>query len=241
MTTVFVEMIVDINWTIGGSFELNLANHGSHTAVPTRTLGDRSTGTDIPMVCLPREESRRSCSSRCTSMSEENDRSPDASTSPDQAVDTASSSGMSSKRRSGRPTYVPMPSPRTFPADSNVAASALPSYFSSTHLPPSPLGSRAFPPSSPSIPLVALNVLVVDDDALTRTLMKRMLERMGCDVTTAENGDLALRMILSQESDNESISQSYFNSEEQHSERKFNIVFMDNQMPVSEIDFLSCS
>ncbi|GAA5885713.1 hypothetical protein JCM6882_007538 [Rhodosporidiobolus microsporus] len=41
-----------------------------------------------------------------------------------------------------------------------------------------------------------LNVLVVDDDALTRKLMSRMMERLGCKVSTAENGKIALDMLL---------------------------------------------
>lgn len=38
--------------------------------------------------------------------------------------------------------------------------------------------------------------LVVDDDALTRRLMTRMLNRLGCAVTTAENGSVALEILL---------------------------------------------
>ncbi len=38
-----------------------------------------------------------------------------------------------------------------------------------------------------------LPVLVVDDDPLTRTLMKRILQtRLGCQVSVAENGEVAL-------------------------------------------------
>ncbi|KAI9458429.1 hypothetical protein BJY52DRAFT_430616 [Lactarius psammicola] len=59
-----------------------------------------------------------------------------------------------------------------------------------------------------------LRVLVVDDDALTRTLMTRMLARLGCKVSTAENGKVALEMVLGDGSD------------------RFAIVFLDNQMPV---------
>jgi CheY-like chemotaxis protein len=57
-------------------------------------------------------------------------------------------------------------------------------------------------------------VLVVDDDALTRTMMSRLLTRLGCVVTTAENGEVALEMVLSG-----------------HGGR-FAVVFLDNQMPV---------
>ncbi|KAH8995058.1 hypothetical protein EDB86DRAFT_2804879 [Lactarius hatsudake] len=59
-----------------------------------------------------------------------------------------------------------------------------------------------------------LRVLVVDDDALTRTLMTRMLARLGCKVSTAENGEVALEMVLGDCSG------------------RFAVVFLDNQMPV---------
>jgi CheY-like chemotaxis protein len=59
-----------------------------------------------------------------------------------------------------------------------------------------------------------LPVLVVDDDSLTRTLMTRMLSRLGCKVSTAENGEVALEMIL----------KGYGG--------RFAVVFLDNQMPV---------
>lgn len=41
-----------------------------------------------------------------------------------------------------------------------------------------------------------LRVLVVDDDTITRTLMSRLLSRLGCIVTTAENGKVGLEKIL---------------------------------------------
>jgi osomolarity two-component system sensor histidine kinase SLN1 len=82
--------------------------------------------------------------------------------------------------------------------------------------------SQLQPQPSPSIPegvpttMVpqGLRVLVVDDDALTRTMMSRMLTRLGCTVSTAENGEIALEMVLSS-----------------HNGR-FAVVFLDNQMPV---------
>ncbi|KAJ3810140.1 Tco5, signal transduction HAMP domain histidine kinase [Lentinula aff. lateritia] len=209
----------------GGSVELNLANHESHTAVPTRMIGDRSTGTEIPMEVMTREEPRRS----------------DASThriQPEMDNESNSlSSPKSSRRASARPTYVPLPSPKTLAFDSTISTTSSLPTISPTHLPPSPLANRAFPPPSPSNPLFShpLHVLVVDDDALTRTLMRRMLERMGCDVTTAENGDRALRILLSPDSDGESSSQSCSNSEQpvaSDTVSKFHIIFLDNQMPV---------
>jgi CheY-like chemotaxis protein len=57
-------------------------------------------------------------------------------------------------------------------------------------------------------------VLVVDDDQLTRTLMTRLLTRLGCKVSTAENGEVALDMVLSGHVGH------------------FAVVFLDNQMPV---------
>ena len=78
------------------------------------------------------------------------------------------------------------------------------------HPPPSFGGSdRSLTAVPPGLP-----VLVVDDDALTRTLMTRMLSRLGCKVSTAENGEVALEMVLS------------------GSGGRFAIVFLDNQMPV---------
>ncbi|TKA51038.1 hypothetical protein B0A53_05833 [Rhodotorula sp. CCFEE 5036] len=41
-----------------------------------------------------------------------------------------------------------------------------------------------------------LKVLIVDDDMLTRRLMSRMMQRLGCEVETAENGRVALDLML---------------------------------------------
>ena len=41
-----------------------------------------------------------------------------------------------------------------------------------------------------------LKVLIVDDDMLTRRLMSRMMQRLGCEVETAENGRIALDLIV---------------------------------------------
>ncbi|KIK51405.1 hypothetical protein GYMLUDRAFT_50559 [Collybiopsis luxurians FD-317 M1] len=46
-----------------------------------------------------------------------------------------------------------------------------------------------------------LSVLVVDDDGITRMMMERVLKRQGCNVMTAENGRVALEMILGDEWD----------------------------------------
>ena len=91
-----------------------------------------------------------------------------------------------------------------------------------------------------------LRVLVVDDDPLTRKLMARMLTRLGCRVSTAENGSIALDLIL-----NGASSARPTPSSENHGstglsleistpgstsvngdESKYAVVFLDNQMPV---------
>ncbi|KAM0754106.1 hypothetical protein T439DRAFT_353841 [Meredithblackwellia eburnea MCA 4105] len=68
-----------------------------------------------------------------------------------------------------------------------------------------------------------LRVLVVDDDQLTRRLMRRMMERLGCEVSDAENGAIALEMLaqpLGNEQSGDAISE------------RFDVTFLDNQMPV---------
>lgn len=62
-----------------------------------------------------------------------------------------------------------------------------------------------------------LEALVVDDDALTRKLMSRMMTRLGCIVSDAENGALALEILL---------------GKGDKPPRFFDIVTLDNAMPV---------
>ncbi|GBE86745.1 hypothetical protein SCP_0906260 [Sparassis crispa] len=83
-----------------------------------------------------------------------------------------------------------------------------------------------------------MRVLVVDDDPLTRKLMSRMLTRIGCRVVTADNGEMALEMILG------SAPRATPSSEETGSaalsvegsavgeDAQFAVIFLDNQMPV---------
>ncbi|KAK2464012.1 hypothetical protein APHAL10511_003956 [Amanita phalloides] len=88
-----------------------------------------------------------------------------------------------------------------------------------------------------------LPVLVVDDDRLTRKMLERILRLQGCRVSMAENGEVALRMILGQESspiqtpvsDGENtvpILERKRNVGENGHEEKYAVVFLDNQMPV---------
>jgi osomolarity two-component system sensor histidine kinase SLN1 len=88
-------------------------------------------------------------------------------------------------------------------------------------------------------------VLVVDDDRLTRTVMSRMLTRLGCNVSTAENGEIALEMIIGGPGTSKAedgpdyrvFDPSYDSEEDQIGERTengyaYDAVFLDNQMPV---------
>ena len=113
-----------------------------------------------------------------------------------------------------------------------------------THGSPSP--SFAVTNIEPFLP-----ILVVDDDPLTRTLMKRILTRLGCVVSCAENGEVALEMILGRQvmmgttpsGETTGTMQSNETSgdngpilerpeTEVSDESKYAVVFLDNQMPV---------
>ncbi|KAJ8589557.1 hypothetical protein M405DRAFT_791542 [Rhizopogon salebrosus TDB-379] len=93
----------------------------------------------------------------------------------------------------------------------------------------------------------AIIVLVVDDDRLTRTVMSRMLTRLGCVVSTAENGEVALDKITGKTWRTEDGSNSRDLAPSNDSERDlgaeeceetiensgaYDVVFLDNQMPV---------
>ncbi|KAG8747308.1 hypothetical protein FRC10_001487 [Ceratobasidium sp. 414] len=82
-----------------------------------------------------------------------------------------------------QPGFVPLPSRKRFdfpPTDAPIDK-------------PIDSGSGA---SGSNLASNVLNVLVVDDDPLTRKLMTRMLTRLGCVCETAENGLIALEMLL---------------------------------------------
>lgn len=89
-------------------------------------------------------------------------------------------------------------------------------------------GGRALQVGSGPLELAdgPLSVLVVDDDLLTRRLMGRMMERLGCKpVDMAENGQLALDMIMSDVHGRRA-------SDAGSMLPNFDVVFLDNQMPV---------
>jgi CheY-like chemotaxis protein len=110
----------------------------------------------------------------------------------------------------------------------------------------------SFTRGSPEASFPALNiepglpVLVVDDDLVTRTMMKRILTRLGCQVTCAENGEMALEMILGRSFPQDQVGSAVVSTIEPSSrepplaqlhhtfceEGKFAVVFLDNQMPI---------
>ena len=92
-----------------------------------------------------------------------------------------------------------------------------------------------------------LQVLVVDDDRMTRLLMTRMLERLRCIVTTAANGKQALQLLLGEEqsvdtpaeeqesnfpTDSREVPRDGASIRTVPREGRFAITFLDNQMPI---------
>ena len=109
---------------------------------------------------------------------------------------------------------------------------------------PSPSANR---PSPLTDITPGLQVLVVDDDKMTRMLFQRMLGRLKCQVTTAVNGYEALRLLMGDNVISHTPAEEHehpFSDGEDHmsiiemekmkgeKESKFAIVFLDNQMPV---------
>lgn len=137
------------------------------------------------------------------------------------------------------PTEKPL-GPATF-VDPSVPIPKIP-----TQVPSPPSGQNLAEIASPALggipehavspqPEKGLRVLVVDDDTLTRTLMARMLTRLGCIVETAENGKIALEKILGRKFDFPPDSVRPPGSTAPPSpttpgEQYFDIVFLDNQM-----------
>ncbi|KAG8945590.1 hypothetical protein FRC04_000637 [Tulasnella sp. 424] len=142
------------------------------------------------------------------------------------------------------PTRPGMPDPELFDSASTAGPSKVVDATSET--PKITPGSSQFaaakpPPPSPFNP--PLNVLVVDDDALTRKLMTRMLTRNGCVVQTADNGKSAFDMAINAKNPfNWDSASTTTNTKSnggvvhtpylQEMEPKYDVIFLDNQMPV---------
>jgi len=146
------------------------------------------------------------------------------------------------QKAQGRPTFIALPERDSFFA----AGVANPS------MPPSPGVHRALTQPSlspdPSLHLEnPLHALVVDDDFITRQLMSRLLTRLGVSVTCAENGAVALDLILGTENSAATSSPSSPNDARTSSNspdvklappsssgplhaHPFDVVFLDNQM-----------
>ena len=191
----------------GGLVEISTKR--GESAVPTRTLGDRSTGTD-PTPAPAKEEP---APSPVPSIAERR-----AGTSSDQSSDTVKP-----------PHHLKLPKPQRFSIDDTIP-DVSPSESCGNHSPPQSQSSTpAFEPG--------LRVLVVDDDPLTRKLMSRMLTRLGCKVYTAENGGIALDMILGTGANrptpsSEDTGCGGLSTLDPTEEYKFSIIFLDNQMPI---------
>ncbi|KIY70540.1 hypothetical protein CYLTODRAFT_347512 [Cylindrobasidium torrendii FP15055 ss-10] len=132
-----------------------------------------------------------------------------------------------------RPNYITLPSPQLFTLDNALPPSvSAPVGQSFSRGGTSPRGGISSPGS---FLFDRCQVLVVDDDKLTRLLMKRMLERLGCSVTVAENGQVALNILLGlvqTPSSDRSVPVLEHRLSESVSPRVFTAIFLDNQMPL---------
>ena len=120
-------------------------------------------------------------------------------------------------------------------------------------VPPKNLSSASAPPALP--PPAAkpksqalefadgpLRVLVVDDDALTRRLMGRMMQRLGCIVSTAENGAIALDMLLAN-ADQSGASEGGIGVDPRsgNAVKNYDITFLDNQVSFPRLELARSS
>lgn len=168
--------------------------------LPTRTLGDPSTGTAAGTV----------------------------DTQPSPTLEAPYPNHLQSNGKAPqRPTYVELPEPTFGSARASSERTVSP--------------GKSFTPTPKSETLEnPLRVLVVDDDPLTRKLMKRMLTRLGCTVSTAENGAIAYELITTEQATpaSEITQASHADSficprvVPPYDGPRYEVVFLDNQMPV---------
>ncbi|KAG1737208.1 Tco5, signal transduction HAMP domain histidine kinase [Suillus lakei] len=215
----------------GGLVQLNLPNtadDSSETHGFTRTISELSSGTQLgpPLLTPP------------VNGSGENRGSPRMfSRMGNHSIDSSPTVVADSLKSLDDTTPLPASSSTSSRPDPSVRKPSLVSQLSGSL--PSPLsckGSMAgFDP-----PII---VLVVDDDRLTRTVMSRMLTRLGCSVSTAENGEIALEMIIGgtwkpEDGPNSRVFDSRHDGErDQNGEGTengyaYDVVFLDNQMPI---------
>lgn len=213
------------------------ANDESEPHVLTRTIGELSSGTQLGPP-LPSTVAGASSLSGYKGAYSLAGRSLAGST---PTVVEGNSKGFVQKNQS------PLPSPGSgstdaLPATTSLspvsvepAASSLKSPAQGTPAPALRRGSSVvFEP-----PVIAL---VVDDDRLTRTIMSRTLSRLGCHVSTAENGEIALEMIIgrtfrqrqgfNEDPPSGSLSEDPGQDDDGSMLGRYDVVFLDNQMPI---------
>ncbi|KAG1771535.1 Tco5, signal transduction HAMP domain histidine kinase [Suillus occidentalis] len=219
----------------GGLVQLNLPNttDSSETHGFTRTISELSSGTQLgsPLSTSPVGRFGENPGSPGTS-SQMGNNSIDSSP-------TAVADSLKSLDDATPVTPLPSISSVSTRPDPSIRKPSLVSQSSGfSPLPLSRKGSMAgFDP-----PII---VLVVDDDRLTRTVMSRMLTRLGCNVSTAENGEIALEMIVSglgtleaRDGPNSRVfnlshdSKMDQNGEGTENGYAYDAIFLDNQMPV---------
>ncbi|GAA5965270.1 hypothetical protein JCM21900_006071 [Sporobolomyces salmonicolor] len=145
------------------------------------------------------------------------------------------------------PAEVTLPQPLSSPVVTSSPTAPPPT--------PSPAGSRIASGGSTALEFRdgPLRVLVVDDDTLTRRLMSRMMLRLGCKVETAENGKIALDLLLAPAESDDSAGMAKLDDVDAaergvkrqkkagfgldprsgvEAHKNFDITFLDNQMPV---------
>ncbi|KAG8909695.1 hypothetical protein FRC00_009629 [Tulasnella sp. 408] len=132
---------------------------------------------------------------------------------------------------------VPMGDPTVLTTSDKRAGPALNESKSSDQIaspakPPSPKKSKSAPQTFDP----PLEVLVVDDDPMTRKLMERMLTRNGCKVSTSDNGRSGLEMALGVStpflSRSPTPSLDLLHPPPSSPPQRWDIMFVDNQMPI---------
>lgn len=205
---------------IGGLVEIQTSKDDPGARVPTRTIGDPSTGTDpIP--------SRNSFT-------------PASSPEPTTPSERPLTSSAETSNTTLKPIRLELPRPRDFAVEEVEAGVAHAASAAFALTPGSTSSTAALSTSTGSSAQFesGIRVLVVDDDPLTRKLMSRMLTRLGCKVTTAENGEIALDLIFNPaarptpSSEDTGSSGLVPGESSAIGDERYGVVFLDNQMPV---------
>lgn len=136
--------------------------------------------------------------------------------------DNLASPGNVSDVSSTRPLlgHTPSGSSQALPSFSSTPSSSVndAAFVPSSQVPTDPVSTSTVATSMPSCEQ-ALRVLIVDDDGLTRKLMSRMLQRQGCAISTAEDGQCALDLLLG--------------SADGGPAHTYDCIFLDNQVSLS--------